>query len=535
MTAPRQTRIRVGTRVLAFALLGAALGVVVAFLTPARLEIAGSGARVWLRAGQHYDQLGVAGVLTGRLATSRTVLGESFGVRADLDIDAGQLTDSTGAFDVDVLPAYIQAYSDPDQIVFDVRHALVLHFAVDALVGAGLLLTVYGARAGHRLWRLRYDRRHALDLAPRVRAYRAPERAFARRAAIFALAALVIDLVPASAYHQRPQEVVVGDPALAGTPFAGVQVEGLLRPALVAVQNYIETYFAQTNSYYDALRSALQDKLAAEPVALPTGGDVVNLGFVTDRHCNIGMDRVVIALLDHFEVRTLVSAGDDAFSGSFGFESACTRNLADKSAAKDIADVFVGGNHDSPTTLAAEADQGIKTLTGDVVEVGGLRFVGSPDPRTSRYGQGIVPADRGAQDKLLTDQGEALGRAACSSTAPVIAVAHDPLAGATALRSGCGHVTLALDGHTHAEGEPTAVATADGTTGYQFTGGSAGGAPGETAVERSFATSLTVGPLNHDAWVSIVSVDRGTGALRGVTSFHFTPARDIIVTQRLVS
>ena len=32
------------------------------------------------------------------------------------------------------------------------------------------------------------------------------------------------------------------------------------------------------------------------------------------------MDRVVVALLEHFEVTTLVSAGDDAFSGTFGFE-----------------------------------------------------------------------------------------------------------------------------------------------------------------------------------------------------------------------
>ena len=57
-------------------------------MTPARLEIAGSDARIWLRPGQQYDQLGVSGVLTGKLATTRTVLGEPFGVRAALDIDA---------------------------------------------------------------------------------------------------------------------------------------------------------------------------------------------------------------------------------------------------------------------------------------------------------------------------------------------------------------------------------------------------------------------------------------------------------------
>lgn len=384
--------VRLSGRLIGLALLGAVLGALVAFVTPARLEIAGSDARVWLRPGQQYDQLGVAGVLTGKLATTRAVLGEPLGVRADLDIDAGELTDSQGEFNVDVLPAYIQAYSDPAQLVSDVRHALILHFLVDALIGAALVLAAYVGILAYRSWRVRYDRRNSLVIAPQVRAYRAPERAFTRWAGVFVVVAVVIGVVPASGYHPRPHAVVVGDPALASTPFAGVEVDGLLRPALVAVQNYIEKYYAQTNTYYDKLRDAVDDYLTANPVTLPSGDNVEHIGFVTDRHCNIGMDRVVIDILKRFDIKTLVSSGDDAFSGSFGFESACTRNLADKSAAADITDVFAGGNHDSPATIADQAHQGIKTLTGNVVEVHGLRFIGSPDPRTSRYGQGIVPS-----------------------------------------------------------------------------------------------------------------------------------------------
>ena len=81
---------------------------------------------------------------------------------------------------------------------------------------------------------------------------------------------------------------------------------------------------------------------------------------------------------------------------TFGFESACTRNLADKAKGADVTAVFVGGNHDSPLTMADESKQGIKTLTGPVVSTHGLRFIGLPDPRTSRYGQGIVPAAQAA-------------------------------------------------------------------------------------------------------------------------------------------
>jgi hypothetical protein len=65
----------------------------------------------------------------------------------------------------------------------------------------------------------------------------------------------------------------------------------------------------------------------------------------------------------------------------------------------------------------------------------------------------------------------------------------------------------------------------------RFVGGSTGGAPGEGAVERSFASRLTVGPLNHDASVNVVSIDTTSGALVGVTVWHVTPDQDITVQQ----
>jgi hypothetical protein len=280
--------------------------------------------------------------------------------------------------------------------------------------------------------------------------------------------------------------------------------------------------------------------LAHDPIELPgvhgdaVDDDIVQLGFIADRHCNIGMDRVIVALLQHYDVHTLVSAGDDAFSGSFAFESACTRNLADKTDQAGIDDFFVGGNHDSPATLADELDQGITTLDGSIVEHDGLQFLGSPDPRTSRYGQGIVPSSREAQDALLAKQANAIAQTACNATGSVIAVLHDPLAGMDAMRSGCGHITLALDGHLHRQIGPVPVPLSDGRTGYQFVGASTGGAPGEDVVDRSFAAQLTVGPLNHDAVVNIVSVRRSTGELVGVTEFRFTPDQRLIVSQQTV-
>lgn len=140
-----------------------------------------------------------------------------------------------------------------------------------------------------------------------------------------------------------------------------------------------------------------------------------------------------------------------------------------------------------------------------------------------------MPASAALRAQLLRQQAERTGKLACSSDKPVVVVLHDPAAGRDALANGCGKAVLALDGHTHRQSGPTPVALPAGI-GYQFVGASSGGAPTETSVERTFASQLTVGPLNHDATVNIVTIDRGTGGLVGVTVFQFTPDQEISVS-----
>jgi hypothetical protein len=535
----RRNIARVVSVAMGIAVLGALVGFVIAVLTPARVEIAGSPTRVWLEVGRNYDQVSLSGILTGRRQTTRSIFGEPLGVRAVLSLDTSELTTPSGQFSVNVLPAYIQAYSDPAQLVHDMRHALEVHLIAYALLGALGALALYGLWQAYRTWRRNYDQRNWSDpgVARLVREYRTPERALLKYAAVAVIVVVAICTVPSAQRVRQPSSTIVGDSIFDGTPLAGIQVEGVLRPAFVAVESYVQTYFERTNTYYDGLREKLDAYLADEPEQLPgvhgdnVDQDIVQLGFVTDRHCNIGMDRVIVDLLQHYDVHTLLSGGDDAFSGSFGFESACTRNLADKTNQAGIDDIFVGGNHDSPMTLGDELDQGITTLNGSIIEHDGLQFIGSPDPRTSRYGQGIVPSSREAQDALLAKQAKAIAHTTCNATGSVIAVLHDPLAGREAMRSGCGHIALALDGHLHRQVGPLPVPLPDGRTGYQFVGASGGGAPGENVVDRSFASQLTVGPLNHDAVVNIVSVRRSTGELVGVTEFRFTPDQGLIVTQ----
>jgi len=515
--------------------IGAIAGVVLAFAFPAHVEIAGSHARVWLEPGHDYDEFSVPGLVSLKRVTTRQIVGEPIGVQIAVDLDVSQLVGREGQFNPGVLPAYIQAYSDPRQMISDLRRALITHLLWFMGGGAAVGLGLLGGVHGYRRWRRAHDlHRWAPGERAIALAYHAPERRLLRRAALGVALVGVVAAVPSGQMHLHGRTVIVGDAIFAGGPLAGTEVDGLLRPALAAAETYIKTYTTETDAYYAALRDRLVRQLDQVPVALPQGEDVVQFGFVTDRHCNTGMDRVDVALLHHLGVKTLVSGGDDAFSGSFSFESACTRTLAERSRSAGITDVFVGGNHDSPATLAAEKKQKIKTLMGSPVSVDGLTFLGSPDPRTSRYGQGIEPSSNRAQRALVTAQGSAAGKTACGLTAPIIAVLHDPLAGLRALHDGCGHVTLALDGHTHTQSGPDASALANGLVGFRFVGGSAGGAPSEHSIEKTFAARLTVGPLNHDAYVYVISVSRSSGALAGVTTFRFTPDQAIVVTQQVL-
>lgn len=506
-------------------LLGAVAGAAAGLATPAHTRIAGADATIRVRPGTDVDEFALTGLLTGRRITDRAVLGEPVGVQVRLDLESSTFAAPDGTFNRNVLPAYIQTYSDPAQLAVSVRRALaahVLHWTLGGALGGAVIFASYRT---YRAWRRRLDaqRPGALALRRAALAYLEPERSALHRAGrLLVIIVLVGGIGGAAAAPLQPTRVRPS-PLLDGTPLAGTEVGGPFLPAFVSAESYIRQYFAETNSYYAELRTRLIDHLATTPVTLPSGSDVVTFGFVTDRHCNTGMDRVIVQLLQSVGAKTLVSAGDDAFSGSFSFESACTQGLATASHRAGITDVFVGGNHDSPMTLEDEHHQGIKVLDGKAISVNGLRFIGSADPRASRYGATIQPSAPAAQGAVVTAQGAAIGRAACAASAPLIAVLHDPQAGFVALEHGCGHIRLALDGHMHRQAGPIAQVLSDGTTGYRFSGASTGGAPNDADIERNFASKLTVGPLQHAATVNLVSVDRATGELIDITVCTVSP------------
>src|SRR5262249_45656789 len=158
-------------------------------------------------------------------------------------LNTSELTTPSGQFSVNVLPAYIQAYSDPAQLVHDMRHALVIHLVVYTVLGALAALAGFGLWHAYRAWRRSYNQRYWPDPGVQrvVHEYRRPERTFLKYAAVAVIVAIVIGTVPSALRVRQPTSTIVGDSIFDGTPLAGIKVEGVLRPAFVAVESYIET------------------------------------------------------------------------------------------------------------------------------------------------------------------------------------------------------------------------------------------------------------------------------------------------------
>ncbi len=145
------------------------------------------------------------------------------------------------------------------------------------------------------------------------------------------------------------------------------------------VESAVSTY-RQSTEFYDAAAEG-----AAElDVRQPEEGETVAV-LVSDRHDNIGMDRVARAIGDRAGATVVLDAGDDTSTGqpweAFSLDSV--------SAAFDGYDRFsVLGNHDSGEFVADYlGGLGWDVLDGEVVDgPGGAPLIGLADPRSSGLG-----------------------------------------------------------------------------------------------------------------------------------------------------
>ncbi len=227
----------------------------------------------------------------------------------------------------------------------------------------------------------------------------------------------------------------------------------------------------------------------------PEEGETVAL-LVSDRHDNIGMDRVARAIGDAAGATIVLDAGDDTSTGQ-PWEAFSLDSLS--GAFEDWDRFGVAGNHDHGTFVSTYlADQGWTMLDGEVVDAPwGGTLLGVDDPRSSGLGSW-----RDESGLSFTEVGERLADAACTAAEDGARVStvlvHDANLGREALSRGC--VDLVVGGHTHVQAGPDSVQAEDGSIGYRWTNGTTGGA--------AYAIALGSKP-RRNADVSLITYAEG--------------------------
>ena len=241
------------------------------------------------------------------------------------------------------------------------------------------------------------------------------------------------------------------------------------------VSSLFSTYETSKSFYRDVAESVDE---VADQLRVPEEDETVAV-LVSDRHDNIGMDKVVRVTADEAGATVVLNAGDDTSTGQ-EWEAFSLDSLDDAFDGYE-AQVAVAGNHDHGNFVNRYLEKlGWTHLDGEPKEVfGGVRITGVDDPRSSGLGNwrdqkglsfGEVKTEI-ADDVCQRDEdGERIATL----------LVHDANLGATALERGC--TDLVIAGHLHVQKGPTRVVGENGKAGYSYTNGTTGGAAYAVAI-----------------------------------------------------
>lgn len=246
---------------------------------------------------------------------------------------------------------------------------------------------------------------------------------------------------------------------------SGLFTSGTKRIATSLMDSYSKGF-----AFYTDVSEAITE--VEDQIREPAEDEVVAL-LVSDRHDNVGMDKVARAVADTAGATVLLDAGDDTSTGS-PWEAFSLDSL-DRVFADFDHRLAVTGNHDHGEFVGDYlAERGFERFEdGDAAVVEGIRFLGADDPRSSGLGSwrdetGLsfaehaeLVADRACE---YDDEGERVNTL----------LVHDANTGRHALERGC--VDLVVGGHVHERLGPTEFVGTNGKVGYSYTTGTAGGA-----------------------------------------------------------
>ncbi|WP_257427129.1 metallophosphoesterase [Nocardioides carbamazepini] len=254
------------------------------------------------------------------------------------------------------------------------------------------------------------------------------------------------------------------------------------------IESGISSYQKSVEFYSQAA-----DNAAALELRQPEEGETVVL-LVSDRHDNVGMDKVARAIADAGGATAVYDAGDDTSTGS-RWEAFSLDSLA--ATFEDFDGRWaVAGNHDSGGFVRSHLeDLGWTYFDDEVIDgPGDSRILGIDDPRSSGLG------DWREQTGLsFGEVAELLADAACAADEDGDRVGtllvHDANIAKPALARGC--VDLVLGGHVHVQTGPTEVTAEDGRVGYTYTLGTTGGAAYAIAIGSKLRRPASIGLVTY--------------------------------------
>ena len=439
-----------------------------------------------------------AGPLLPRM---RLPSGASFDLGVDIRLGDSEVTSLDQLVARDAVIA-----SQPEGEIARVREALVGMLRDAALrgLGAGALAVVLTVTA----WRaVGVDRRRALRRSWRHASRR--QIVVAAGTGVVVVASVALVLVP-----ERPQDDLgsgwvpldslvpnlPGDPVLDQVQLADGSAT---RGGQALIEGALDTYRASVTFYGDLAKKA-EDVVVRKPDEGQTTAIVV-----TDRHDNIGMDPVARAVARQAEASMLIDLGDDTSNGG-SWEEFSINSLAREFRGLDV--VAVAGNHDTgPYIRGTMEDAGFTVLAGEPTDVGGVRFLGGSDPRSSGLTAGYN-GDETDNTSAIRRQDELLTKAACDDGDVGVLVVHSSASAREASASGC--VDLVLSCHLHRQVGPSVVEGANGRPTVTLTTGSTGGAVyafalGSKLRRQAQVTLVTFGDEGRPVGLQLVDFEPG--------------------------
>lgn len=498
--------------------LGAGIGTAVGLERPTHTTLAGNNATAELQVGGNDVDLGIIGA---HIPSKTSVAGMQVGTSVKLD--ASQPYSPNKTPDDKILPELLQTFSDVSHEAEKIKSDIIWHVARDSrngalggLVTAGALMFIIGA--GKRAWgNMEESSREDFNNNFGSLWSKAKYTVGGASASIAIVACGVTGASYASALDASPN--IKANPAFDGTALEGSEIVGLAAPLVDSAVPLVQKYITENDYFYGQVNRNFN--FAFEKYvkfnSLPSGANIAPILLASDRHCNVGMDRVLSSAAKKFKAQIIATSGDDNFWGSFSFEAACTSGLAERAKSLNIKFVSTIGNHDPHDKSNPTYKQGIEIVDGLPERVdtdkGKITFLSIQDSRRSEFGHDIVPNSPEAQLNSVDRQGKKLGELACESPDSVLLISHDSRAATIAIENGCGKIDFAFSGHTHHRKLPKLINNV-----YQYTEGSTGGAAPEQP---------SYGPLETNATFSMLYFNTQTKTPESMIYFTVRPNKSV--------